>query len=357
MAMKGSSDTDIDGMSKQLDTMQEIRKNPLVAMTKRPADVPGSMLNQRLKHIFKLKKDAGDQMDAIANSLKGGAPVDVSKALQGVSRKLEGYGIEVDPVTHKVNYKNSVFDGLKTPQNAISRLVKKLSTLSKKTNLDAHDIHVLKKFIDEGVSYGGKSDTGLMGSIEVMLKDFRHGINTALGEKFPEYKRVNTQYSEAMDSLESLQKATGASINFKGNHLETALGTSLGKLMSKYPSRQNMINAVNQIDEISRKYGGEYDDNINLQVLFANELDYQFGDVARASHAASVARGTKEAANVATGQKTIFGTGLEYAAGKYDDFRGVDQDGAMKAMREYVDSIKKRPKKKRKPKSKDIAIK
>jgi len=208
-------------------------------------------------------------------------------------------------------------------------------------NPDAFDAHQLKRIIDRNVSFG-KTKTGLSGESERALKDFRRGLNESLQVASPEYRRANQVYSETLEALDSLQKAAGSSVDMTGDYATEALGNSLRRLLGYTQARANMMGAIDQADEIGRKTGAKFDDDITSQMLFADELDSLFGTTARTSlkgqqqQVADKAARDAQAVMMATqgapdtgAISNIVGRGVRAA-------KGINEENAIKAIEEML---------------------
>ena len=95
-----------------------------------------------------------------------GKPVDASEIGDQFINDLEDIGVQFNPQTNTVNFKGSDIEGLDAPEAAITRV---LNRMAGGEPVDAFDLHRLKKFIDENVTFG-KTKEGLAGKTENILK-------------------------------------------------------------------------------------------------------------------------------------------------------------------------------------------
>ena len=193
----------------------------------------------------------------------------------------------------------------------------------------------MKRFIDEVVTYG-KQGEGLSGKTERILKQLRRDLDSTLDDAFPEYNRVNTTYADTVGSLDALQDVAGKKMDLFGKNADKATGTLLRRLMSNAQSRVNLVDAVDSLESIAKKYGGEFTDDISTQMLFADELDNVFGSVARTSFAGETAKGIRKGAEVVTGQRTVVGAALEAGAAGVEKLRGINEKNAFKSITELL---------------------
>jgi len=295
--------------------------------------VAGNSLLDRVNHIKTVNREAGKQIDEVAKSLRGRG-VDSTKAIDNFMDNLDEMGIRLDNRL-RPNFKGSDIEGLSGPQLAIANMVKRMAAGRKGVAPDAHELHRMKRFIDEQVTYG-KACEGLKGKTERVLKQLRKDLDTTLDDAFPEYNNVNTRYADTVGALDALQDVAGRKMDLFGANAEKATGTLLRRMMSNAQSRVNLVDAVDNLDSISRKYGGVFDDDIATQMLFVDELDSVFGPVARTSLAGEVGKGTKKVLETATGQRTMLGTAGEVVVKGAEKLRGISEEGAFKSITELL---------------------
>lgn len=328
-AIKGASQTDKAQMKKMLANLKRGKENALFAQQHRPTDIPGKSLTERVNYIKKVNTDAGKKLDVVARDLKG-KYADFQAANEALIDDLYNIGVQIDD-TFKPHFAGSSIEGLQGPITAVKQLLQRMP----KVQADAFSMHLMKKYIDEMVTYG-KSGEGLKGKVSNIMKKYRRNIDSVLDENFPAYDKVNTTYQDTVNALDTLQDAAGGKINFFAESSDKAAGTLMRRLMSNYASRANLVDAVNEVEKITRKYGGKFNDDLYTQMLFADELDSVFGPVARSSLASEVAKGTRKTAETMIGARsktdTAFGL-LEQGANK---LMGINQENAFKVMEELL---------------------
>ena len=328
-AVKGAGQTDKSNMLRMVESLEQGKKNARFSMQNRPADIVGESLVKRVDAVLAQNKAAGSQIDGIAKSLKG-QQVDVSQAVSKFIDDLDGLDVSIDGSLNPV-FKNSMIEGLAGPEQAITRIISRM----KNTKVpDAYDVHRLKKFIDEQVTYG-KNAEGLGGTTEGLLKSLRRDLDGALDARFPEYNKVNTVYAETIDALDSIQDAAGKKLNFTGKNADKATGTLLRRLMSNVQSRVNLIDSIDDIDRIAKR-SGPFNDDLMTQVLFADELDAVFKPVARSSFQGQIGQAVKRGAEVASGGRTWTDLVVDGLTSKANSLRGINEGSAIQAIKELL---------------------
>lgn len=329
-AVKQASPEDKQAMLKMVDTMEKGKKNKRFAAMNRPSDVAGDTLLNRFKVITKANREAVRELDTVAKSLKG-QEVDVSPAVNNFVDNLEGMGVTLDD-NFKPVFKGSDIEGVTAAEEIINRMTGRMKNTR---SPDAYDTHRMKKFIDENVSYG-KSGEGLTGKTEGVMKKLRRDLDASLDNKLPEYDRVNTAYSETINSINQLQDVAGKKMNLTGEHADKAVGTLLRRLMSNAQSRVRLLDAVVSVEETAKKYGGGTPKNDLLsQVLFVDELDAVFGPVARTSFKGQIEQAIKKGAS-ATQSGGLFQAVVDKAGEGAEKLRGINEEGAFKSIKELL---------------------
>lgn len=316
----------------------------------RPGNVAGESILTRAKIVQRANRAAGEKMKPVVDSLKGQS-VDVNPAVMKMQETLDEMGVKFDPKNGTVNFTGSIIDDLPGPENAVKRLLTRMLSVNK---VDAYEAHKLKRYIDEVVTYG-KGGEGLSGEADRMLKRLRHDINATLGESFPAYKKVNTQYHETIEALDGLQDIAGKRMDLSGPNADRALGVLSRRVFSNAVSGVPLDDAINQLDEVARKYvspGGtdlvpykaiqksvgiapeSLDDSLQAQIRFASELERHF----KIAPSNSFQGGIEKAADIA--QSGLMGgskkVAMDTAVNMMDRMRGINEDNAMKALRRLL---------------------
>ena len=325
--------------------MERGLNNSRFSALNRASDVVGDSLASRFNVVHKANRQAGRKLDAEAQKLRG-KPIDVTEPVDNFLNELESIGVSFDPSNRTISFKGSDIEGLAGPEGAIKNIVNRM--LNTKTP-DAHDVHRLKKFIDENVTFG-KSATGLGGKTESILKSLRHDLDGSLDAKFPSYNKVNTDYAQTRGVIDSFQDAAGKKINLTGPNAEKAIGTLSRRLLSNAQSRANLLNSINDLDAMAKKLsgkgplpvtlddimnlpGGQFKDDIISQVLFVDELDSVFKPAARTSLQGDVKKAVSGAGRAARSPTEAV---IDAAGGALESARGINEEGALKAIKDLL---------------------
>jgi hypothetical protein len=347
-SLKGAAPVDRTKFRKMVDIMERSKNNDRFSATNRPSDVLGDSLMKRVKVIQKANFAAGRQIDKAAEGLRGKS-VDLSEATNGFAESLDELGVRLlrdDKGNLRPDFELSQLSpGDRGPLKEVIRQM----NIKGRGGVDGFSAHKMKRVIDNNVTFG-KTKTGLSGDAERALKSFRTGLDDALDNKFPEYNRVNTAYSETIGALDALQDVAGKKMNLSGPNADKATGTLMRRILSNAQSRVTLLDSINDIEDIAKKYErfrGELDptriegpfnsslnDDLLGQVLFVDELDSVFGTTARTSLQGQVQQGVEAAARAARSPTDAV---ISAGASVLEKARGINEEGAFKAIKKLLE--------------------
>lgn len=341
-AIKTASKTDKADMAKMLDISEQGKKNQLFAAKNRPTDVIGNRVLHTFKQVKKANRQAGTDIDKASKALKG-LQVDSAPIGKQFMNDLADMGIGVSD-DMKLIFKGSDVEDLSNVERTLSTVFRRM-TGDKAP--DAYELHRMKRFIDEQVSYGKMGD-GLTGKSEAVLKSLRRNIDGALDAKFKDYDAANTMYSDTIQALDDIQTVAGKRMDLSGDNANKALGTLMRRVLSNAQSRVNVIDALSSLDDTAKKYpsmlaleGGKKAGaapDLTQLILFADELDARFKPVARGSLQGQMEQVANRGRQMATGSPTMAAvdTVVGVAARGLDKIKGVSDEKAFQAMRKLL---------------------
>lgn len=324
-------------MSEMIDYLEEGKKNLKFKNFNPVQRVVGQAIDDRLKPIVTANKDAANQLDDVADALKGQS-VNVDDAVNKFLLDLDRQGIGVDLAKGKLNFTDSNIEGenLKGAQSIINNVFRRLWNTKDPRN-NAYKVHTAKRYIDEQVSWG-KSGEGLSGQMEGIVKSLRRNLDGALDSTFPEYDRVNTTYKETRDVIDEVQALAGRKVDLTAGNADKALGVMSRKVLSNYNTGQAVENLFDQLDSVAKKYGNplsdRIDDDLREIVSMEGEMRAMFPDAVKRNTfegelGARIAQG---GADFATGGKaTMIRKGAE-KLGKLFSKSEEDQIQALKDL-------------------------
>jgi hypothetical protein len=334
-SIKTASDIDKKAMNKMLNSFELGQKSEKFRIQNRPSDVLGETIDKKIQFVAKQRKNAGEEIQNIAETQLKGQTVNYNQAINSFVNELEKIGVKVEMSPSgaiSANLKNSDIQGDKKAKQILNSVLKRLSDVNAP---DAYGVHNAKRFIDTQVSWGSKSlGTPLTDQAEKILKNLRRNLNQSLGEKFPEYQKANSKYSQTTSSLSDIQKAIGTNIDLDSENANKAIGTAARKLTSNYSSRVNMIDALDNIEKTASSYGMKSNDNVINQLIFVNELDRMFGSAADTSLKGQFSQAIETGESIARGKAAQ--KAMDLAFEKLQDLRGINRENALKSMKEIL---------------------
>ncbi|MDD4601507.1 MAG: hypothetical protein PHQ46_10715 [Negativicutes bacterium] len=329
--IKNSSKTDKEKMAKML----QVRENQLSnkRVTQRATDVVGDTFLKMAQHIEGVNKDAGKNLDKIAKGLSEKS-VDTTPMIQSFTQDLEGAGITVGK-KRKLGFKGSAFEGIKPAQRTLQEVYDRATQVSKSG--DALQIHRMKRYIDNMVSYEKKAE-GLPGDAERILKGLRHNADAVLDNNFEDYNKVNQVFAETRQEMDNIKSVLGKKMKSTDSFANTKAGTTLRGIFSNNQSRANLMSGLESMQRVAKKYGMKIDEDIITQANFADVLEKMFGSEAPTSFTGSIERalGTSAQAAQDLAQGNVPGAVMKGGKAVYEKLRGVNEKNRSKALRKLL---------------------
>lgn len=315
----------------------------------RATDIVGDRVMDRVKHVQQVNREAGKAVNQASKTLDNKA-FDWTGFQQNLSDGLDELGVTItqtDKGKPKLNFEGSTIQGL-GPQNAIKKLFNRLDS---NTNFSAKGAHDVKKFIDELVDFGKTAKGGISGKTEGILKGLRKQVSDQLNESFDDYGNANRVFSATREAMDDFQKAIGPRVNLQSQQANKSTGQVLRGLLSNNKTRvelsdslQNLesvandpsirINLADRIEDLSKKGGRRFDDDLLTLISFSDELDAVFGPSARTSLAGESAKAIREGARATTDGGA--GVLVDKLAEGVEKARGINKQNAFKAINELL---------------------
>jgi hypothetical protein len=332
--VKTSSKETRDKMAAMLNIVKRGKRDLRYQDRHRPWDIAGKSLEGRVSFIRDVNRKAGKEVSEASKNLAG-KTIDYSQSLDSFTDDLGDHGVifsRNDEGKLIPTFESSTFRASPKPKRIIRELVSMLDT---EGPVDARQAHISKKVIDELVDWG-KNATGGAGQVEGLAKRLRGKINAELGEVSSEYKKANQKYSETVNALDDLARASGSKLSIGQEGYNQAVGTGLRRLLSNAQSKSQLVKAIDDLESLSKKYGATFPDDIRDQVSFANQLDAIFGPSAKTSLAGETGKVIDRGVEAALGQKTLPGLVAEGTSGALKRIRGVNEENALKALEQLI---------------------
>lgn len=284
----------------------------------RPIDVVGQNMVRPINELKSRQAVFGREVNEVAQNLKGKS-VSGENIQERIQDILDESGITGAPGSW--DFSGSRFEFVPEMQ---ARIGKTLDNIVRGVeNGDAFAVHNLKKAIDEAVDYA-KTQEGLTGSAQNLIKSFRRAIDDELDSTFPEYNRVNSQFADLQDFIDDVEAIFG-----RGREITNERAANrLRSVFSNVERRGDIKDFIARLDEYTQKYGIERAGNLYDQVLLTEILERMYGTQAITSLQGEVqkaVRGAQTLANIARdplrGAGEVLAGGIETITGQTDAAR------------------------------------
>ena len=301
-------------------------------IVERPTTVVGDSVMARFDYISRSASEAAVELKKIADTKLMGKSINLDDIESDFLSEMDRLYISVDrsSIPPKLDFSGSDISKDLTSQKAIQDVV---DLLSYDSSPNAFRAHRIKRQLDALVDYRKKDSGGLTDAGKNVIKAMRRSLNNSIRDVDADYARVNDTLSESLGAMEDLDKAVGASINLNAPQAASALGTNLRRLLSNGQTRGNLDNAVSEIDAVARNLGGNFGDDVNSLMHFANTLENRFGIVAKNSFGGQVAAGAKQASRGFEGLKEA---AIDKAAEALERSRGINDNSAINTLHALV---------------------
>ena len=340
--IQASSKKDVGVMESMLGIYSNAQNNIRLKADKRPIYEAGKAIGNRVDFLLGEKKKAGRRIGEAAESLRG-VEVDYVPAADKFINSLLKDGVVINngnPITNarqyrNIDFRNSPYDGSKASEDIIRKQIKRMT--EKDFALDGFNLHTTKQNLPHQISTAKKSDGGLVNKAELLLGDLRRDINGALREASPEYRSANDDFIQAIAPLELLNEAMPKSAQVKWDGInENNAGNQLRKILSNYSSADNLYQAISSMDSTAIKLGKKFDDDAVNQAFFALGLDRRLGAFAETS-----LQGVTEAGGrLSDLPLNSTDAGLKLMGKAMRKMKRVDNDSAIKSMKDYLNETK-----------------
>ena len=327
-----ASPTTKRGMMRQVGVVEKAKGSARVKALERTADIAGESLVRKHDFVLSNKKQAGVQLGRVAKKLKKES-LNIDEPINSFLDDLERLGVKFDE-KGKPNYENATFEGVTPAETLVNRVVRRIKRNDGFGETDGLSAHEFKKFIDEQVSFGKKSEGGL-GKVEGVVKSLRREVNDSISSISKDYKQANKQFSDTVTVLDELESVAGQKLDFSGKHATKAAGTLLRSQTNNTKGRANLLTVIENLESTAKKYGGSFDDDILSLSIFADELDTIFGSGASTSLRGEVGKAGVDTA-VDISQMTIPGVvGLGVKSGGRL-LRGINEKNQLKSIKKLL---------------------
>jgi len=266
-----------EGINKMLDDIVKGRNDP--KFLGRSSDTVGDSIVKRVQEASKLNTSAGEQIGAVAKSLKG-QQVNIGAARKQFFDELEKLG-----VTFKTGE-----DGFVTPDFSRSKFI---GGSQKDMNVLVNDLlndsvgfefaHELKRTIREGLNIDKGGATGIgKGRSQKIMTDLASGIDKVLDNTSKAYDNANIKFAKTVEIVEKFQKLAGKDVDLFSDTAALTLANKAKRITSNAGTGPIIRRDIAKIDEILKDLGVTIEDDVQSLLIASDDLERIF-DLAKAN--------------------------------------------------------------------------
>lgn len=273
-----------------LDAKRKIRSNRSAENELVPLDIAGDELYQRVKYIKGQTNAARERLNQIAARDLPGKAIDTRGVEASFLSSLNDLDIKMPPevegntrlLVDLVNQKGFFKGSAISKDPAAKKVIRDVLELLDEAQSDALGAHKLKRQLDTLIDYKSKKPGALTPSGQKFAKKVRAALNDSIRAVSDDYAQVNDKLSAGLKTMQRLQEAVPRKVDLMGDSLTeggkaSATGQELRKLQTHYASRQELTEAVKQVEDTARNFGGKFDVNIEDLVTFDAVLENRHG--------------------------------------------------------------------------------
>lgn len=347
-----------NAMAEMLEMKRQIHGDTSKSLEFRPSDIPGREVMKRFNFIRDKANDLNNELELIATGkakrgkgrkgeliplgrgLKGKA-IDTGNINDNLIRELTDINVRLpeDVLQNTTKLKEflaskDAFVGSDISKDGLSQAMIRdtVDLLAEPFEADALRAHRIKRQIDKMVDFRKTESPVLTEPGERVARSVRASLNNAVRDVSPSYAKVNDELSEMIGAMQSLTEPMPRKINVFSETGDAAVGQELRKILTNYNSRQQIREAISELDRVSAKYGGQLDTDVSKLVLFNNTLDDRF----QATAVGSMQGITESALKSLSPRQIASQKALEKVVEGIDKFRKINDEEAFNVMQELL---------------------
>ena len=305
LAQRSNPDTRRE-MDRMITIRKEIQNNPILRGKKRTSNVIGEGILRRYEPVNNANKAAGERIDNIADNQLSKIYDEIYPELNREAKKflevlqregidiLDGSGVPINASNPgkraaSLRFDNSNF--MRLPESAIiDRVFERLIKNPKPT---AKDVHQIKRYIDNNISYGSDT-TGAKRSAEKIISDLRSGLDSVLDNRVKAYDNANKVYAETIEPIKEIKRFLGKNSDIEEDAGVEKAGTLTRRIRSMAVTGPEVRAIIEELDEISKKYGYKGKDDLESLMIFEGAMNNFLGETTDNSARNIVRTGTKQ---------------------------------------------------------------
>ncbi len=236
----------------------------------RPSDVLGESLFKRYKFLEAANKSAGKSLGATAKKLgEQGVKPDLSGPMTWLKGQMDEVGISILP-DGKINFAETSL-----PKSDFGLIRENMSQIQRvlRGEVNFNNAHQLKQILRRtGLSFEQTATKkGASPDTQNLFKGLSSRIDKVLDSQSEAYNLANVKFSETADVLSGVKKI--AKDNLFLDSADKFLGKTMRRITSNAVSRDAIVDIIDNINESTSKYGGNFNDDLLLLQKVTTEMD------------------------------------------------------------------------------------
>lgn len=343
-SMRALRKQDRDSALRTLDLAEDYVRGKEGSDISRPSMVAGDRIMARFKKLSEVQDEASKRInDAVGKDLRG-KMVSLDDIRDDFVFNLERRGAGV--TEGSINLKD-----LSSFQKSDRQLLGEIYRTLNRDDIPADELHRLKRTISDRVygSISGATPVKLSDEAQSVIKSVRGRINEKLRDMSPDYAKANDDFAAVIEPLNQFKEAVGESkfkdiigrdIDMENTRISNFTGTQMRKMLSNYANADQIVAAVDNLNQTANRYGGGFGNEIVPLVRLNSDLESLLGSFAPQS-----AQGVLEKAKGAGMQRALGGMS-EIAKSAVDSVmrRTSNWDAPSKQKLELINKLREQVK-------------
>ena len=333
-----------------MDKMVQIRKKiinePRARVDERTGNVIGEAIQNRVDRVAASNKKAGQSIDNIANRELAGVTTeiygDLNKVASGFMESLNNQNINIlDEAGNVINASNRGgrpasldFSDSNFADLSESKIIERVfNKLIKNSTPNAKDVHHMKRYIDNNISYGSDT-TGAKRSAEAIIGDLRSGLDGVLDNRFPSYDKANRDYAKTIAPLMEIKRLAGKNTDIQDVAGMEKLGALARRMSSSAASSGDVRKAALDLDNVAKEFGYKGKESYSDLLNFENQMNDFLGTTQDTSFQGLSRSATKQGLKDAVGGEGIKKGIIDKLMSIGDPT--INEDNAIDAMEKLI---------------------
>jgi hypothetical protein len=215
-----------------------------------PIELVGQPIVKRLQTLTNQTKQIGAKLDKTAKGLQFKSVQGIDDLFTKADDSLRNLDVNLGKQKGgKLDFVGSQLEDIGENAKIVDRVYKRLIN-----SKDAYELHRLKKYIDDNVTFG-KTSQGMTGTAENLLKTWRKSIDDVLDKQFKTYKQLNDEYAKRISPINSMKQFLKSNTGLDEDLLSLKAGGLMRRLTSNAQSKAELKQILRNLDKATKTKG------------------------------------------------------------------------------------------------------